>query len=439
MVVAGAQGGHACGSDGGTGGFHPGLLRGEAQAAKPRPVYPAVVMGIPDYLKRHPCSAAEIGGKAACSGWRRSESLPSITEAERPVRPDDGGRYEWVDALRLIAALAVFVQHSFESANSAFFQAIPPAISPGVFGVVLFFVISGFVMPLSVRGHFDLRKFALRRIFRIFPGVLFCYAVMLLLPSIVPPYHLSWMWTAGWKAWAANLLLIQDYVKVEPFLGVTWTLSLEFAWYGAFALCWWWRRERSIDMLCKAATVLIIVVTVASLASGHRAPLGRLGMLYAATIGAQSYRWIVGEISSRRMVAWIAVFLVAMMIANLVAFGYFTHPDITLAQSFWPWLIAPAIYFTAVALARGRSTGRVTAFLARLGKVSFSIYMLHGPAIVLTWWVENALLRILAALVLTLCASFAMYRWVELPGIAMGRYLAKRITARQAQVHRSYT
>ncbi|KHK91012.1 acyltransferase family protein [Novosphingobium malaysiense] len=365
--------------------------------------------------------------------------MPSATDLQTSRGPSSGARYEWVDALRLVAAVAVFVQHSFESSGLTFLNAIPPAISPGVFGVVLFFLISGFVMPLSARGSFNIPQFALRRIFRIIPGVLFCYALLLIVPSLVPPHHLSWLWTAGWKTWAANLLLIQDYVGAKAFLGVTWTLSLEFAWYGLFALCWQWRGERSIDLLCKAATVLMVLVTVVSLILEHRAPMGRLGMIYAAIIGAQSYRWIGGAISGKRMAAWAAVFLLVMMFANVVAFGYFTNPRITFAQSFWPWLIAPAIYFAGVVLAGRRETGRVTAVMARFGKVSFSIYMLHSIALGGTFWIEDDILRIVTALVVTLLASFVMYRWVELPGIAMGRHLARRVGDRWNRRQRAFT
>lgn len=352
------------------------------------------------------------------------------TFQREPTEPP-AGRYDWVDSLRLFAALAVFVQHVFEASSSARLQAVTE-ISPGVFGVVLFFLISGFVMPLSVRNHFNIAEFAIRRLLRIFPGVLVAFALLFFVQLVFLPDYPRAMWTADLKSWIANLLLINDYLGTRTFLAVTWTLSIEFAWYALFGLTWWWRKERSIEPLCWVATLGMLAITAISYLIDQRVPLGRLGMVYAAIIGAQSYRWMIGSIDRRRFFGWFAAFMLVMVLANLVAFGHFTHPDITLAESLWPWLIAPVIYVATLAVMRRRRSERRAGMTARLGKMSFSIYLLHPIAMAAVSGVDNEAVRIVATLAITLLASWAVFRWVELPGIAAGRHLSRWISRKRA-------
>jgi len=137
-------------------------------------------------------------------------------------------RIVFLDALRFIAAAAVLLQHSLEQ-NGELGRQFCDIFSPGVFGVVLFFIISGFVIPMAAGKTFELRRFAIRRIFRIYPLVLFAFAAVAIVGSFGNLPEFAMVKSASLGDWVANLLLIQDYVHVEPLLGVTWTLSLEFA------------------------------------------------------------------------------------------------------------------------------------------------------------------------------------------------------------------
>jgi peptidoglycan/LPS O-acetylase OafA/YrhL len=90
-------------------------------------------------------------------------------------RPEDS-RLAFVDSLRLFAAMLVVFQHLAERHRT-------PAVStlvefgPGVMGMVLFFLVSGYVIPFSVRSGLDVRAFLIRRLCRIYP--LFLAAIML--------------------------------------------------------------------------------------------------------------------------------------------------------------------------------------------------------------------------------------------------------------------
>lgn len=90
-------------------------------------------------------------------------------------------RYENIDALRAIAATLVVVQHFFgdivreaRDPQGPFAQLAEMSMNGvdlGRFGVVLFFLISGFVVPFSIRGARPLQRFAISRFFRLYPAL----------------------------------------------------------------------------------------------------------------------------------------------------------------------------------------------------------------------------------------------------------------------------
>src|SRR3954462_4323901 len=89
-------------------------------------------------------------------------------------------RLAFIDTLRGIAVLAVLLQHALEVIVQhhptgdyywAFHDAIGYYINFGRFGVVLFFFVSGFVIPFSFpNSAAPVRDFAISRFFRLYPA-----------------------------------------------------------------------------------------------------------------------------------------------------------------------------------------------------------------------------------------------------------------------------
>lgn len=334
-------------------------------------------------------------------------------------------RVLFLDALRLIAGLAVVLQHYAEGSGNVG-RHIASTLSPGVFGVVLFFQVSGFVIPMAAKNRFDWRVFAVKRLFRILPLVL---ATFLLLAILGYGTNLPLFDTDKIKPfdWVANILLIQDYVGASPIWGVTWTLSLEAAWYFlfAFSICFFGRPF--FDRLPIIAPIVLVAAALFSVAIGHRLPLARPGLIYAAIIGCQFYRAVAGTISMRRMLVDLAIFVGVTAFDNVVSFGYFRHPNITAAQAIIPWILAAALFAIVALIPAVRNLtalkSRVVVWLAML---TFSIYMLHP----LAWTVSVSMVPDIAvpfvAVALTILLSVASYYLVEAPGQRLGARLASR-------------
>ncbi len=346
------------------------------------------------------------------------------TESIARIAPPTG-RLAFLDSLRFLAALAVLLQHLLEHGRAPamgwFIQ-----LGPGVFGVALFFILSGFVIPFSVKRGFDPISFAVGRLFRIYPLVLVAFAAALLLGRAgLPDFAEAARATPA--DWVANLLLIFDFVGNATVLGVAWTLIIEFAWYGLFASTLLLFRDKAGRVLEIATPILFVALTLASLLLDHRVPLGRIGMIYAAVTGYQAWRHYEGQIGTRRFVIDATLFLVVMAFGNVVAFGHFHHPNITMAQAVWPWFISSAIFLTVYAVpAIRRSALLSNRIVAGLGAISFSTYLLHPFAIAIArhWLGGGAMIA--AALVLTLLLSIAGYTLVERPAMRLGRHLARK-------------
>ena len=151
--------------------------------------------------------------------------------------------------------------------------------------MVLFFLISGFVMPLSVRHGFDPGHFVLRRLLRIYP-LYFAVLALLVAGAWLGLLHVwAWLGTARPQVWRANLLLVQDYVGQRPILGVSWTLIIELAWYDIFAAAPLVPKDRAAAALSLLPRTGIPGIAAASLARGLRFPVAQIGIVYAAALG----------------------------------------------------------------------------------------------------------------------------------------------------------
>ncbi|MFJ9829564.1 acyltransferase family protein [Streptomyces sp. NPDC101160] len=182
-------------------------------------------------------------------------------------------RLPGLTGLRFVAALLVFVYHAtyvpvFADGGVQQTYAFL-AGKAGNLGVSFFFVLSGFVLTWAARADDSAPRFWRRRFFKIFPSHVLVFALAL---ALLP---LSGMPLKPVEA-LANLFLVQSWLPDSDFMiyavnGVTWSLSVELAFYAAFPLLL--RLIRAIRperlwvwaLAVVAAVVAVPVVTSATL------------------------------------------------------------------------------------------------------------------------------------------------------------------------------
>jgi peptidoglycan/LPS O-acetylase OafA/YrhL len=143
----------------------------------------------------------------------------------------EGKRLEFLDAARGIAAFAVMVQHSLESAAPSFLPWSVHHLNFGAFGVVMFFLVSGFIIPVSIDRSGRLPLFWASRFFRLYP----MYWVSLIVTLGLGYFKLFPLEAAFYRhpisMSLVNFTMFQTFLHVPDALGVYWTLSLELLFY----------------------------------------------------------------------------------------------------------------------------------------------------------------------------------------------------------------
>ena len=197
-----------------------------------------------------------------------------------PASGQAPNRIWFAQALRGVAALIVVLEHLTQDwinaqdlvERVAFTEPIkalprPPfhevvqqlavhQITPGIFAVGLFFLISGFVIPFSLERR-TLRGFVVRRFFRLYPTLWLCIAVTVVFVVLLStrsglPYSFATLVTNG--------LLVNVYTghpHVDP---VYWTLAVEELFYLCAALV------ASKRLLNRRTTVVVLAGVLALVA-----------------------------------------------------------------------------------------------------------------------------------------------------------------------------
>lgn len=338
-------------------------------------------------------------------------------------------RLTHVDALRGLAAVAVLLQHTLESvvhylpsnavAGAWISAAVTRDFDLGRFGVVLFFLISGLVVPFSISGERPLRKFFISRFFRLYPAF---WISMLVTVAVT-------IWRGGnhftTREILANLTMVPGLVHQPYISGVYWTLFVELVFYGScvglFLIGGLGRA--SVNFAVGAACLAVPAAAVALRAHGTHVPViyltAHLAWLFTGCLIRMAL--LEGQRAAR-------VQALALAAANLALMPFLAmQPEHSFTVStphgvFVAGLGAFALF--TVVVARPVS---VTRFWVWLGAISYSVYLLHIPAgnigtslvVPVDGFRSVAFLAI--TLALTVAAASWVYRYVEVPCIALGR------------------
>lgn len=139
-----------------------------------------------------------------------------------------------IDLLRFIAALVVMLYHytyrSWAWGDGTFsaieFPVIGPWFDMGYLGVDLFFLISGFVIAMTMNNR-TASQFAISRFVRLYPAYWFC----LLLSAVVIALFGGSVFSVTPQQVLVNLTMLQEVFGVKHVEGVYWSLLVELKFY----------------------------------------------------------------------------------------------------------------------------------------------------------------------------------------------------------------
>lgn len=418
--------------------------------------------------------------------------LPAPT-TPGPFRPPP--RLGWLDALRAVAALVVAFQHAGFRYVPKLQWEIAQWFDPGTYGVTVFFLVSGYIVPASLTRTGDVRRFWISRLFRIYPlWAVGSTIIVLLAVTDVADWRAGLTDLSPGTAVVAHVTMMQDLLFVPSVINVLWTLSYEMAFYLLVVALFTLRLHTrpapiaavfavgavafgsllpvaglsqavGIDLVVAVVAVAGVVAVCCSMSSrpalrtaggllggvlalvlvtvnGRVGPWQGLAIIATMFTGTAIYQVEHRQAGRRGVAAVAALVLVCSVVAGAWhsrTWGLPAAAETAFQRGWTSAMVLAGLTFAAGLALRRR---RLPRLLTGVGLISYSVYLLHP---VLFQSLDHIIGRpdhdnpalLAAALALLLPVSWIAYRLVEAPTQRLGRAVARRWpTTGSHEVHR---
>jgi peptidoglycan/LPS O-acetylase OafA/YrhL len=321
------------------------------------------------------------------------------------------GRIEFLDAVRGIAASLVVFHHLMVNISPEYRWFGHTIFDPGRIGVVAFFLVSGYVIPMSLRRG-NQRDFWVKRFFRLFPVYWVAFAVYFAVAH--DSINAAPLWV-----WGMNFLMLNGLIGLVSILPPAWTLSIELLFYAQSS------TVRARNLLDKAVHIgwlwigLFLVLAVWSRIVERDLPVTLPLLMFCAALGHAIY--LRDHSGSKVWKYLLGAGVVLTPVGTYIRGNDGEWAPFTYSMSF---LLGLALFFV-FHLLRNR---RMPKLLLWLGAVSYSLYLLH---ITVTYTFNDLLhfegpVYFLTGAASSLILAYLGYRFVEKPSIAIGHYLTRR-------------
>jgi len=289
------------------------------------------------------------------------------TAVGKTKQKGEGSRYLELDSLRGIAVLAVVLYHYTFAYDFHFklFSDHKFYLYHGNLAVPLFFVISGFVIFLTLEKSKKKADFAVSRFSRLYPSYWVAMFVTLIFISVLPVPTLG-HYTP--KEVVLNFTMFEGFTKARLIDQVYWTLKMELTFYIIMYLLYLNKLLSKIEYICVAWLLL-------SLASSmFKIPFKKYldvlfileyAPLFIAGINFYKIKNKAGSVFNHALIGLSFIFEVKWLLA---------HSD----ENYTSVLILAVIYGLFCLFAYGRLSWLNNRALLFLGAISYSLYLLHN-------------------------------------------------------------
>ncbi|QIW21409.1 acyltransferase family protein [Bacillus thuringiensis] len=371
-------------------------------------------------------------------------------------------RYEELDSIRGISSLIVMIGHhlmifsvfqnySYED-NKPFviylLKETPARLifSSGNESVIIFFVLSGFVLYRSIQKNYDsYGSFLLKRIARIYIPYIVAIIIAILCQTTMSKYGISnlsewfnrsWTIESSLSLIAQHILLIGKY-NTDAYNGVIWSLVHEMRISIIFPLvlmvCLRKTLRYSLLSLFSFSICSVVILflfhsslTLTSYAlTLHYTVLFLLGALVAKY--KNNLIVLYSNRTKNEKIAWFLFAVLLYMYEGLVGeinlLNNFIFRDYVVAISACLFVILSLSVATLSSLLRNK-------YLLYLGKISYSLYLYHIISLFSLVYMLHEIFPLPIVLMLSLILSFILaiisYLFVEKFAFRIGKYITKQ-------------
>ena len=320
-------------------------------------------------------------------------------------------RHLELDALRGIAALMVVLFH-----YTLYRPEADLVFKFGTTGVDLFFMISGFVILMSIEHVNNAREFIVNRISRLYPTYWACVSITFLTSLLFISSH-----QLSFSQWLINMTMFQYYFKTPNIDEPYWTMIIEMVFYISMIILYHLKLLNKLTAVGLGVSILTVIVVSLFYENSitrkvfYGIPLLQYTPLFLA--GTIFYRFINGQ---RSLLDHIIV--ITCLIIQVLLFEYSGRSHLFIERP--AYVILLCVYFGLFyVFAYGRLGFIVNKATLFFGKISFALYLIHykiSVDIIIPYLTENLHASFLVASCISLAiivalASVITYL-VEIPG-----------------------
>ncbi|EAW1825436.1 acyltransferase [Salmonella enterica subsp. diarizonae] len=300
-----------------------------------------------------------------------------------------------LQALRGIAALLVVLFHyrgflnDGAKGNPTIWDKV---FSPGIIGVDIFFIISGFIMVYTtwnyMRGKASLVRFLLNRVIRIIPLYYLCLVIAFLLEGAMSTFHypdkvqniLSALTFTLYKTSTPPL-----YIDDGGTYNIRWTLNYEIYFYLVFALCLLVKHR-----VLALVTWGILVTSIIPVIAGYQPAINVQGDPFSSPYFGFLTNPLLLEFIIGVIVGWLYIKIKqnspsrkidllsgisAIVLLVYIVWGIYTGNIHALDRKS---SLVLGLFVLALTLGESFLLALIPRFLTYVGNISFSLYLLHS-------------------------------------------------------------
>jgi peptidoglycan/LPS O-acetylase OafA/YrhL len=276
-------------------------------------------------------------------------------------------RFKELDALRGLAALSVVLFHYTAKYREFFGHTFPEILDLkyGYYGVAMFFIISGFVIFMTVNTIKSASEFVFKRFIRLYPTFWVCMIITFLgvnLWGLLPKMETSWYDALFNLTMFYRVLRV--FTEIKDVDGAYWSLLPELQFYFLIFLVFLTKQLRNIKLVALFWLILIIIENFLF----HIRILGLFidltnGGFFIA--GILFYKIAVEKENS----IWNHLFILTTLIINVLLY-------IKLKNDGAIFMI-PLIYLIFYLFTYGKLSWLDNKILLFLGAISYPLYLIH--------------------------------------------------------------
>lgn len=366
-----------------------------------------------------------------------------IIDDPRPAAPD---RLAELDGMRAVAALVVLLYHYMVRfaephhpetiyPHGALLAGLPAFPAFGKFGILLFFLVSGFVIMRTLERCSGLADFIGRRIARLWPAMLVCATVTTLVVNGTG-FHERFTSLSYWQVtpfeYVLSIFFIDPAVVAKGLGypparwvdGAYWTLWAEVRFYALIAFVFWIVPRRLFFWAWAATQVASTATTIMLLSTPSDQLDISLGtqlllqpeLLCWFTLGICGYAYYSGR-------AGPAIILAGMFaLCDLFAQAVLAQNTTTLTVPLDRFVLFACVLLPfTLFVCRSRLTTPLSArFLTAIGIASYPLYLIHQiVGIILIQALSDAgtppILALLLVTVIVILIALMITRYIEEP------------------------